>query len=244
MAIDRSIIAGELYGFAGQPTCNVIPAPEYYASDSNDACLTQDIEGAIALLDEAGIVDSDGDGIREYEGTPLVVRYQTSTNSIRQKTQALIKQWWGELGIETELLNHDAGVYFGGDPNSPDTYQKFFTDVEMYTTGPGIDPQQHLSGWICDEIAESANTWGGNNIFRGCSPEYDDLYQQLTQTPPGSEREAIVKQLNDINVQSYFQIPLVHRGSVAAKINGIEGVRKNGSWDSDMWNIAEWYRAE
>ena len=244
MAIDRSIIAGELYGFAGQPTCNVIPAPEYYASTANDSCLTQDIDGANALLDDAGILDSDGDGIREYEGIPLNVRYQTSTNSIRQKTQALIKQWWAEIGIETELLNHDAGVYFGGDPNSPDTYQKFFTDVEMYTTGPGIDPQQHLSGWICDEIASSENTWGGNNIFRGCSPEYDELYQQLTQTPTGTEREELVKQLNDINVQSYFQIPLVHRGSVGASINGLEGVRKNGSWDSEMWNIAEWYRAE
>lgn len=244
MAIDRNIIAGELYGFAGQPTCNTIPAPEYYASTANDDCLTQDIEGAIALLDEAGIVDSDGDGIREYEGIPLQVRYQTSTNSVRQKTQALIKQWWAEIGIETELLNHDAGVYFGGDPNSPDTYQKFFTDVEMYTTGPSIDPQLHLSGWICSEIAGKDNTWGGNNIFRGCSPEYDELFQQLTQTPPGPEREELVKALNDINVQNYYQIPLVHRGSVSAAINGIEGNRMNGGWDSEMWNIAEWRRAE
>ena len=244
MAIDRNIIAGELYGFAGQPTCNVIPAPEYYASTANDDCLTQDIEGAIALLDGAGIVDSDGDGIREYEGIPLNVRYQTSTNSVRQKTQALIKQWWAEIGIETELLNHDAGVYFGGDPNSPDTYQKFFTDVEMYTTGPNIDPQLHLSGWICNEIASSENTWGGNNIFRGCSPEYDELYQQLTQTPVGPEREELVKAMNDINVQSYFQIPLVHRGSVSSIVNGLEGVQMNGGWDTEMWNIAEWSRAE
>ncbi len=243
MAIDRNIIAGELYGFAGQPTCNVIPAPEYYASSAND-CLTQDIEGAKALLDEAGIVDSDGDGIREYEGTPLSVRYQTSTNSVRQKTQALIKQWWAEIGVETELLNHDAGVYFGGDPNSPDTYQKFFTDVEMYTTGPSIDPQLHLANWTCDEIASKENTWGGNNIFRGCNAEYDELYQQLTQTPVGSEREELVKQMNDINVQSFYQIPLVHRGSVSAITNGLEGVQMNGGWDSEMWNIAEWSRAE
>ncbi|MCB0093635.1 MAG: peptide ABC transporter substrate-binding protein, partial [Caldilineaceae bacterium] len=131
MAIDRNLIAEQLYGFAGQATCNVIPAPDYYASTANDSCLTQDLEGAKALLDENDVVDSDGDGIREYNGVPLKVRYQTSTNSVRQKTQALIKQWWSEIGIDTELLNHDAGVYFGGDPNSNDTYQKFFTDVEM-----------------------------------------------------------------------------------------------------------------
>ncbi|MCB9148385.1 MAG: peptide ABC transporter substrate-binding protein [Caldilineaceae bacterium] len=244
MAIDRNLIAEQLYGFAGQATCNVIPAPDYYASTANDSCLTQDLEGAKALLDENDVVDSDGDGIREYNGVPLKVRYQTSTNSVRQKTQALIKQWWSEIGIDTELLNHDAGVYFGGDPNSNDTYQKFFTDVEMYTTGPSIDPQQHLSEWICDQMPSKENLWGGNNIFRGCNAEYDELYQQLTSTPIGPEREDIVKQLNDINVQNYYQIPLVHRGSVSATINGLEGVEMNGGWDTEMWNIAEWSRSE
>lgn len=244
MAIDRGIIASQLYGFAGAPVCNVIPGPPHYASDANDWCLTQDIEGAIALLEENGVVDSDGDGIREYNGVPLYVRYQTSTNSVRQKTQALIKQWWGELGIETELINHDAGVFFGGDPNSPDTYQKFFTDVEMYTTGPAIDPQQHLSQWQCEFIAGQANGWGGGNNFRGCSPEYDELFLQLTATPVGPERESIVKQLNDINVQNFFQIPLVHRGSVSARINSLQGVRMNGGWDTEMWNIFEWSRSE
>ena len=91
MAIDRGLIAEQLYGFAGQATCNIIPAPDYYASTANDDCLVQDIDGANALLDDAGIVDSDGDGIREYNGIPLSVRYQTSTNSVRQKTQALIQ---------------------------------------------------------------------------------------------------------------------------------------------------------
>ncbi|NJN83661.1 MAG: peptide ABC transporter substrate-binding protein, partial [Caldilineaceae bacterium] len=118
MAIDRGLIAEQLYGFAGQGTCNVIPGPPNYASTANDGCLVQDIEGAKKLLDDAGIVDSDGDGIREYEGIPLSVRYQTSTNSVRQKTQALIKQWWSEIGVDTELINHDAGVYFGGTPTA------------------------------------------------------------------------------------------------------------------------------
>lgn len=244
MAIDRNIISSQLYGFAGAPTCNVIPAPAYYASSANDWCLTQDMEGAKALLDENGVVDSDGDGIREYNGVPLMVRFQTSTNSVRQKTQALIKQWWSELGIETELINIDSGVFFGGDPNSPDTYQKFFTDVEMYTTGPAIDPQLHLAQWQCEFISGKDNAWGGGNIFRGCNAEYDELFRQLTTTPVGAEREAIVKQLNDINVQNFYQIPLVHRGSVSAKTNSLQGVRMNGGWDSEMWNIFEWYRSE
>ncbi len=242
MAIDRNLIAEQLYGKGGVATCNVIPNPPNYVSTANDDCLVQDIEGANALLDEAGVIDTDGDGIREYNGVPLKVLYQTSTNSVRQKTQALIKQWWGEIGIDTELKNVDAGVFFGSDPNSPDTYLKFFADLEMYTTGPRVDPQEHLALWQCEFIAGKDNVWGAGNNFRGCSPEYDELFAQLTMTPVGPERDAIVKQLNDINVQEYFQIPLVHRGSVSAKLNDLQGVRMNGGWESEMWNIEEWYR--
>ena len=243
MAIDRSLIAGSLYGAAGQPICNVIAAPPHYVSTANDGCLVQDIEGAKELLDEAGIVDTDGDGFREYNGMPLSVRYQTSTNSVRQKTQAVIKQWWAEIGIETELLNHDAGVFFGGDPNSPDTYQKFYTDIQMYTTGPGIDPQIHLSQWQCQYIPERANSWAGGNIFRGCNPEYDELFQKLVETPVGPDRERLVKLLNDINVQTGMQIPLVYRGRVSARAHSLQGVVIN-EWDTGMWNIADWSREE
>ena len=241
IAIDRSLLAEQLYGFAGRPTCNIIPGPTAYVSTANNACLTQDIDGAKAMLDEAGIVDSDGDGIREFDGMPLKIRYQTSTNSVRQKTQALVKQWWTEIGIDTELLNHDAGVFFGGDPNSPDTYQKFYTDVEMYTHGPDIDPQLHFSEMLCDFIPTSENGWGGSNIARGCDEEFDALFTKLTQTPPGEARQELAKAMNDLHIQSYFQIPLVHRGSVSAFANNLTGVQMN-AWDVEIWNIAEWGR--
>ena len=115
MAIDRSRIA-ELYGFAGQPACDLVAGPPHYVSGANDDCLIQDIAGANRLLDEHGVLDSDGDGVREHNGVPLRVTYMTSTNAIRQATQELVRDWWREIGIETALIDHDASVYFGGDP--------------------------------------------------------------------------------------------------------------------------------
>jgi peptide/nickel transport system substrate-binding protein len=244
LAIDRNAIATQLYGAAGQPTCNLLPAPAQYASTANDACLTQDIDGANALLDEAGIVDSDGDGVREKDGVPLKILYQTSTNSVRQKTQELVKQWWSQIGVETELKNVDAAVFFGNDPNSPDTYGKFYADIEMYTSSAsGIDPQTYLSGYLCVEISSSANNWLGGNNARWCNPEFDTLFEQLTQTPVGPDREALVKQLNDMVVQPPAAlIPLIWRGTVSAHANSLEGVRIN-AWDTEMWNVEDWTRA-
>ena len=213
MAIDRSLISDQLYGFAAEPTCNLIAGPPNYASAANDGCLAQDIEGANRLLDDNGVLDADGDGIREYDGVPLRVAYQTSTNAIRQDTQELILDWWRQIGIETEVVHHDASVFFGGDPvaDKEASYRRFFADLQMYAGSSGIDPQQDLAAPLCNHIQTRDNNWSFSNNARSCDPEYDKLFAQLEQTRIGPEREALVKQLNDTYVQGYYEIPLVDR---------------------------------
>jgi len=98
-AIDRNLLVEVGYGDAGRATCNLVPAPEMYAAADNTDCLTQDLEGAKALLEEAGWTDSDGDGIRDKDGKKLHLLYQTSVNAVRQDFQALIKEWWQQIGV-------------------------------------------------------------------------------------------------------------------------------------------------
>ena len=243
MAIDRARISEDLYGFAGKPACNLVVAPHRYVSTANDGCLAQDIEGAKKLLEDSGVLDADGDGVREYNGVPLKITYQTTANAIREDTQALVRDWWRGIGIETELAQHDASVFFGGDPAVDEgaTYRRFFADVQMYTTGPGIDPQLHLAGRGCEHIQTRENNWAGDNNSRACNETYDEVLVQLAQARIGPERNALVKQLNDIIVQNYYEIPLVIRGIVSGHANNLRGVRMN-AWDSEMWNIAEWRR--
>ena len=244
MAIDRQTLVDVGYGFAGQPTCNVWPAPPAQ-STNNDACLTQDIEGAKALLEGAGYVDSDGDGFRETpDGDPLFILYQTSTNAVRQSTQDLIKAWWAEIGVDTELKNIDASVFFGGDQASPDTYQRFFADIEMYTNGSGSpDPQTYMGNWTTDQIVETAN-FGGSNISRWSSAEYDALFEELQGTADPARRNEIVIALNDLTVQEGAMIPLIWRGSVSAFANTInDSVGEVNGWDSEYWNIEDWIRS-
>ncbi len=242
MAIDRTSISRQLYGFSGRPACNLIAAPANYVSTANEGCLAQEIEGANRLLDENNVLDTDGDGIRERNGVPLRITYQTSENDVRRRTQVLVRDWWRQIGIEAELVQHDPAVFFGGNPAvSPESYTRFFADVQMYASGPGIDPEAHLGGLICDEAPTRDNNWSTNNVARSCNPEYDQLYDRLIHTPLGPERDGLVKRLHDIIVQNYYQIPLVNRGTVSAHHNSLRGVRIN-SWDSEMWNIADWRR--
>ncbi len=244
MAIDRQILVDIGYGAAGRATCNLVPAPELFASPNTD-CLTQDMEGAKALLESSGWVDADGDGVREKDGMPLKLVYQSSTNPVRQDFQAVIKDWWTELGVEVELKNIDASVFFGGDAGSPDTFQKFYADVEMYANNfDGTDPEPYLAQYMCDKIPGPDNQWQGENINRFCDPAYDAMVVELSKTSDMAKRGEIAIRLNEmLTKDSYVVVPLVDRGRLSAASNTLGGVVLN-TWDTELWNVENWFRVK
>lgn len=244
LAIDRKALVEIGYGdFAGRPTCNVWPAPPQ-ASPNNDECLTQNLDLARKLLDEAGIVDTDGDGVRERNGVPLSILYQTSTNGVRQTTQELIKEWWAEIGVATELKNVNGSVFFGQDAASPDTLGKFYADVEMYANSPNSrDPETYMAMFQTSSIPSAANAFALMNTPRFYSTVYDALYEELLSTLDTTRRNEIVIELNDMLVRSYAVIPLIDRGNVSAHAADIEGVGYSG-WESELWNIETWTRKQ
>ena len=244
MAIDRQALVDIGYGSAGRASCNLVPAPEMFASPNTD-CIAQDMDGAKALLEEAGWTDSDGDGIRDKDGKKLSMVYQTSTNPVRQDFQVIIKAWWNELGVEVELKNIDASVFFGGDAGSPDTFQKFYSDVEMYANNfDGTDPEPYLAQYLCDKIPGPDNQWQGENINRFCDPAYDALVAELAKTSDMAERGKIAIRLNEmLTKDSYVVVPLVDRGRLSAASNTLGGVVLN-TWDTELWNAQDWFRVK
>lgn len=241
MAIDRNLLVEVGYGPAGRATCNLVPAPIAFASNNTD-CIKQDMAGAKALLDQAGWRVGP-DGVRAKDGVKMEILYQTSTNAVRQNFQALVKQWWTELGVKVELRNVSASVFFGGDPGSPDTFQKFYADVEMYANNfDGTDPEGYLAEHVCDKIPRPETQWQGTNMNRYCNPEYDKLVKELSAAAGIEKRAVIAKRLNDmLTKDSYVVVPLVDRGRVSAHSNTLGGVILN-TWDSELWNAADWFR--
>ena len=242
-AIDRNLLVEVGYGPAGRATCNLVPAPELFASD-NTGCIAQDMAGAKALLDEAGWVPG-ADGVREKDGRRLHLLYQTSTNAVRQDFQALIKGWWNELGVEVELKNVDASVFFGGDPGSPDTFQKFYADVEMYANNfDGTDPEPYLAQYTCAKAPGPDSQWQGENINRFCDPAYDAMVAELGTTGEMAKRGELARKMNDmLTKDSFVVVPLVDRGRNSGQAESLGGVVLN-TWDSELWNVSDWFRVK
>lgn len=240
LSVDRGTIVQNLFGIAGVPTSNVLNAPEAYISPNTS--WEFDLERATALLDEAGWVDTDGDGVREKNGVKLSILYQTTVNSQRQKVQEVVKAALESIGFEVELKSIDGTVFFSNDPSNPDTWKHFSADVQMYTTGSfSPDPTAYLKAWTSDQIPQLSNGYAGGNDVRWVSPEYDALYAEaISELNPDRRRELFI-QLNDLVVNSHVVIPLIHRTALTAASNSLQGVELT-PWESNLWLLKDWYR--
>lgn len=240
-AIDRETIA-ELYGPAGRLTSNILVSPPYYQSPNTS--YEFNLDKAAALLDEAGWVDTDGDGIRDKDGIKLSLVFQTSENTVRQQTQRIIQNALASIGVEIEVKIIPASVFFSNDPSNPDTRFHFYADLEEFNTGNrSPDPGAYMRSWTCDEIAQKSNDWSGANIERWCNPDYDALYEQSNRELDPEKRRQLFIQMNDMLVEDVVVIPLVHRDDVSGVSNAIEGIEMT-PWDASTWNIKNWRRKQ
>jgi peptide/nickel transport system substrate-binding protein len=237
LAIDRNAIAEQLYGPSGAPTCNILVVPANLNSP-NTTC-ERNVEEANRLLDEAGYT-LNGAVRQSPDGVPLVVSFQTSINTLRQGEQAIIKSNLAEIGITVNVKAIDAGVFFSGDPGNPDTLNKFYADLQMYTNGPtDVDPQSYFAAWQCSERNSSANQWNANGDGRYCNEEYDVLFTQFAAELDPEARADLAIQLNDFLINDNVIIPLINRFTPNGKAKNLEGPTYN-TFDSSIWNIHEW----
>ena len=230
LAIQRDVIAEQLYGPGGQATANNLNAPARFRSPNTT--WEFNLEAAAELLA----------GFPETQGYNLL--YQTSINSVRQKTQEIIKADFESLGFSVELKSVDAAVFFASDPGNPDTYPHFYSDLEMYTNGPSSPyPIVWAERYRSDDIAQKSNEWRGQNVSRWNNPDYDALHDQGRLELDPAVQEELFHAMNDLSVNEFVEIPIIWRNGVTCVAKSLENY--NGSpWASDVWDIANWTRSE
>ena len=153
------------------------------------------------------------DGIRAKDGKKLKFVYQTSINTPRQKTQAIVKQACQKAGIDIELKSVTASVFFSSDVANPDTYTKFYCDMQMYTTTmTQPDPEVFMNQFTSWEVATKENKWQGRNITRWRSEEYDKTFRAAEGELDPVKRAALFIRMNDLVVRR----PRGHPGGLPA----------------------------
>ncbi len=247
LAADRDTIAKQFYG-EGEPATpdmlNGLPA-----FDSPNTSYEFDLEKASQILDDAGWT-MDGD-VRTKDGVQLKITYATTINAVRQKTQQVIKQGFEEIGIKVNLQQIDSGIFFDSSPGNEQNTGHMYTDVNMYTNGPGTPtPTEYMFGWYAgpdgSNIAQKANRWSGQNFYRYQNPEYDKLYDQVRVETDVEKAAQIFIQMNDLLINDVALIPLVHRAAdkYASSITLRDENLAISAFELNYWNIANWNRTE
>jgi peptide/nickel transport system substrate-binding protein len=238
LLIDRSAVEKFIYGRTGVATGNYLNNPPRFRSKNTK--WEFNVDKAIDILEKAGWKKG-ADGIREKGGVKLKYVFQTSINQPRQKTQAIVKQACQKAGIEVELKSVTAAVFFSSDEANPDTYPHFYTDLQMYTTGPGPDPGSWMRVFLSTEYSAKANRWQGRNITRWQNPAWDKLYYEAENELDPVKRAAMYIELNDMPVNDRAVIPVVFRTGVVA-VN-LKLQQRPSGWDSNFWDLPNWFMA-
>jgi peptide/nickel transport system substrate-binding protein len=152
-----------------------------------------------------------------------------------------VKQACQKAGIDVELKAVTASVYFSSDVANPDTYTKFYTDIQMYTiTMPQPDPERFMNVFTSWEMSTKENKWQGRNITRWKSEEYDRLFRAAEGELDPAKRAALFIRMNDLAIENQVVIPVAYRPRVSAIATKLQAPLSG--WDNDLWALRDWYK--
>ena len=235
---DRKGMQDFIYGRTGTATATFLSLPVRYRSANTK--WEFNVDKANALLDAAGWKRG-ADGIREKGGRKMKFVYQTSINATRQKEQAIVKQAAQKAGIDLELKSVAASVFFSSDVGNPDTFGKFWADMQMFTWMFGSqDPAGSMRQFLSSELSQKANKWQSRNNSRWSSAEYDAAFAASESELDPVKRAALFIRMNDLLIAAGCIVPLVNRARVRGAATKL--VPSLSVWDLDFSALHDWYR--
>jgi peptide/nickel transport system substrate-binding protein len=184
-AIDRDVLVDRVklgYATAG---ATVIMQPKWHTDPSD--LVTYDPEKAKQILEDAGYVDKDGDGIRELPNSsdPLKLRFIVRTENPETITAGdFITEWLRDVGIDTD-------VQAVNDSKLTDIW--YSNDYDMYIWGWGVEPDPNFQ--LSTYTTGQCGVWSDTCYS---SPEYDQLFKDQQRATTVEQRQQIVSQMQQL----------------------------------------------
>jgi peptide/nickel transport system substrate-binding protein len=208
-AIDRQKIVDNAYSGNAIPGYTFLPPnswsnPDYAWAPEESQARTYDPDMANQILDDAGYTDSNGDGVREYEGKNIKLRLWADTATPEAaRTCKLIAGWWRAVGIDVAFSVQNEGVYFDniwgyqGNTFNPD-FDAYYWEWDGYG-----DPGQSLTCFTTPQIE-------GWNEFSWANARYTELDQLQAIEMDPDQRAEYIHQMQEVMYEDCPCIVTVH----------------------------------
>ena len=225
-AIDKQRLVDEVLFGLGDPGLTLIPKGlgSFYNSSIND--YEYDVAKANQILDDAGYLDTDSNGVREMPdgGKPLSFRLEWPDSNTYYASEAeLLKNMWSQIGIEVNMQ----------EVKSEDLTARccpaFDYDIMLWEWGSDPDPSFLLSVMLTGEIPSGYNETGYSN------PQYDKLFERQATEMDDETRRSVIWQMQDlVHTDVVYVIPFYQRAVQAYRTDTFRGwLTENGNLDLD-----------
>ncbi|MBR0381618.1 MAG: ABC transporter substrate-binding protein [Eubacterium sp.] len=163
---------------------SVLPSTLAYGYENLKNPYAYDADAAKKMLDDAGIVDNDGDGIRELDGKNINLKYVSYENRSLNDFSDAHTQYLKEIGIG---VTADYG-------SSDDQWSKLVAgeydlNNNNWSTVANGDPTEYMANWYSKS---EGNYCGYKN------DKYDELYEKLTETSDTAKRAELFQEMQQI----------------------------------------------
>lgn len=225
-ALNNEQVGTQLYhGLRTPATSLIIPAFAQYHDDSIKG-YNYDPEKAKQLLDQAGYVDKDGDGLREDpKGNKLTINYAAmSGDTISEARAQFYLQNWKDIGLNVQLLDGRLQEF-----NSfYDRIEKDDPDIDVYGaawgTGSDINPAGLYGSKASFNYSRFVSEENDKLLAEGVSPKAFDM----------TYRKDIYNQWQQLMIDQAPVIPTLYRYEVQAVNKRVKNydITYGGSYDS------------
>jgi peptide/nickel transport system substrate-binding protein len=198
-----------------------------------------DLDQANALLDEAGWIDTNGDGTRDKDGVELVLKYGTTNREIRQDTQAVAQQDLAQVGVTLDLQSFDSDIFFASYAEDGPS-ANFSLDIIQYSDSPDF-PDPNTVVWRCAEIPSDENPAGVNGAGL-CDEELEALFALQETQVDFAERQQTFYQITKYIFENALWVGLWEDPDLFGFSDRMLNVKISGA--TPFFNVAEWDLAQ
>lgn len=228
-AIDDETMCNVTVGGIYTAGCSVLPSSMDFGYDELNDPYVYDLDKAKSILDDAGIVDSDGDGIREIDGEPINLVYLVYESRSLEDFAEAVATVLNSIGIGVDYQMKDYDTILG---------MQTAGNFDMVTSNAIIVPTGNPDGYLGNFYSKNSAEYGYYS-----NAEYDACYEEMITSTDEDRKAELYVQMQQILiddaatiVHGYYNSSIVYNNNV---ITGVEMYPLDYTWITTDWAPAK-----